>query len=56
MKVTPSQKLKIGIFTAVGILVLVFGVFFIGNQKSLFSSTIQLSGVFKNVNAANKLL
>jgi len=29
---------------------LVFGVFFIGNQKSLFSSTIQLSGVFKNVN------
>jgi len=50
MKVTPSQKLKIGIFTAVGILVLVFGVFFIGNQKSLFSSTIQLSGVFKNVN------
>jgi len=50
MKVTPSQKLKIGIFTAVGILVLIFGVFFIGNQKSLFSSTIQLNAVFKNVN------
>ena len=50
MKATPSQKLKIGIFTFVGIVVLIFAVFFIGNQKSLFSSTIQLSGIFKNVN------
>ena len=50
MKTTPSQKLKIGIFTTVGLLVLVFAVFFIGNQKNLFSSTIQLNGIFKNVN------
>lgn len=50
MKITPEQKTKIGIFTAVGLAVLVFAIFFIGNQKSLFSSTIKLSGVFKNVN------
>ena len=50
MKITPVQKTKIGIFTFVGLAVLVFAVFFIGNQKSLFSSTIKLNGVFKNVN------
>lgn len=50
MKITPEQKTKIGIFTAVGLAVLVFAVFFIGNQKSLFSSTIKLTGVFNNVN------
>jgi phospholipid/cholesterol/gamma-HCH transport system substrate-binding protein len=50
MKITPEQKTKIGIFTAVGLAVLVFAVFFIGNQKSLFSSTIKLTGIFNNVN------
>jgi phospholipid/cholesterol/gamma-HCH transport system substrate-binding protein len=50
MKTTPQQKLKIGIFTTVGILVLIFAIFFIGNQKNLFSATIQLNGIFKNVN------
>src|SRR6201985_572880 len=50
MKTTSSQKLKIGLFTFVGLLVLIAAVFFIGNQKSLFSSTIKLNGVFKNVN------
>src|ERR1700761_4029314 len=49
MKTTPSQKLKIGLFTFVGLLVLIAAVFFIGNQKSLFSSTFRLSGKFKNV-------
>src|SRR6202000_1836344 len=32
-----------------GLLVLVAAVFFIGNQKNLFSSTFKLSGIFKNV-------
>ena len=50
MKTTSSQKLKIGLFTFVGLLVLIAAIFFIGNQKSLFSSTIKLSGKFKNVN------
>ncbi len=50
MKTTPGQRIKIGLFTIIGLLVLVFAVFFIGNQKSLFSSTIKVSGLFKNVN------
>jgi phospholipid/cholesterol/gamma-HCH transport system substrate-binding protein len=50
MKTTPGQKLRIGLFTIVGIVVLIFAIFFIGNQKSLFSSTFKVNGLFKNVN------
>jgi len=50
MKITQGQKVKIGLFTALGIAVLVAGIFFIGNQKSLFSSTFTIKGVFNNVN------
>lgn len=50
MKTTSSQKIKIGIFTFIGIVVLVLVIFFIGNQKNLFSSTFGVYGTFKNVN------
>src|SRR4051794_1226118 len=50
MKTTPAQKIKIGLFTVAGILVFIFAIFFIGNQKSLFNSTIRVHGTFKNVN------
>jgi phospholipid/cholesterol/gamma-HCH transport system substrate-binding protein len=50
MKTTSGQKLKIGLFTFVGLLVLVLAIFFIGNQKNLFSSTFNIYGTFKNVN------
>ena len=33
MKTTGGQKLKIGIFTFIGILVLFVAIFFIGSQK-----------------------
>jgi phospholipid/cholesterol/gamma-HCH transport system substrate-binding protein len=50
MKTTASQKIKIGLFTFIGILVLVLFIFFLGNQKSLFNSTFSVHGQFKNVN------
>jgi len=50
MKTTPSQKIRIGLFTFIGLLVLIAAIFFIGNQKSLFSATFKLSGRFNNVN------
>jgi phospholipid/cholesterol/gamma-HCH transport system substrate-binding protein len=50
MKTTPSQRLKIGLFTFIGLLVLVAAIFFIGNRKNLFSSTFKINGIFKNVN------
>jgi len=49
MKTTSSQKIKIGAFTVVGLVVLFLAVFYIGNQKSLFSSTFRVYGTFKNV-------
>src|ERR1700759_2735268 len=50
MKITPGQKIKIGLFTFFGLLALVLGIFFIGNQKNMFSSTFTIYGMFKNVN------
>ena len=50
MKTTASQKIKIGLFTFIGILVLVLFIFFLGNQKSLFNSTFSVYGKFNNVN------
>ncbi len=49
MKTTSGQKLTIGIFTLVGILILFVAIFLIGSQKNLFSSTYTIHGVFKNV-------
>jgi len=53
MKTTASQKIKIGLFTFTGIVVLALIVFFIGNKRNLFSSTFNLYGTFKNVNGLN---
>ena len=44
-----SQKVKVGIFTSVTILLLLIGVFLIGRNKNMFRSTITLYGTFKNV-------
>jgi phospholipid/cholesterol/gamma-HCH transport system substrate-binding protein len=49
MKTTSGQKIKIGLFTFLGLLVLVLAIFFIGNRKNLFSSTFIIYGMFKNV-------
>jgi len=50
MKTTAGQKIKIGGFVVVGLVVVLLGIFLIGNQKSLFSSTFSVNGTFKNVN------
>jgi phospholipid/cholesterol/gamma-HCH transport system substrate-binding protein len=50
MKTTSSQKVKIGLFTFVGLAVFVLAIFLLGNQKSLFNSTFDVYGTFKNVN------
>ncbi|HZY36825.1 MAG TPA: MlaD family protein [Mucilaginibacter sp.] len=49
MKTTSGQKLKIGLFTFLGLLILVLAIFFIGNRKNLFSSTFTIYGMFNNV-------
>lgn len=49
MKVTPSQKIRIGIFTIVGILILVVGIFLIGKNKNMFGDTFTVYGTFNTV-------
>jgi phospholipid/cholesterol/gamma-HCH transport system substrate-binding protein len=48
MNASASQKIKIGAFVIVSILILVAGVFLIGSKKNMFSSTYTVWGNFKN--------
>ena len=49
MKSNAGLKWKLGIFIIVGLVLLVFGLYFIGKQKNLFVSVFQLKSVFNNV-------
>jgi phospholipid/cholesterol/gamma-HCH transport system substrate-binding protein len=49
MKTSGRLKWKLGLFIVVGLVLLVFGLFFIGKQKNLFVSVFQLKAVFNNV-------
>ncbi len=46
---TTSQKIRIGLFTLIGLLLFGVGIFFIGNAKSLFTKTFTVYGTFSNV-------
>jgi len=50
MKTTPSQKIKIGLFALLGLAMLVAAIYLIGQRKSLFNATFNVSGKFRNVN------
>ena len=49
MKEQSKNKFKLGAFVLAGIAFLVLGLFFIGSQKNIFSSNIQVSATFNNV-------
>lgn len=49
MKISAGQKIKIGIFSLVGILLFVAGIFLIGTRKNMFNDTYLIYGTFKNV-------
>jgi phospholipid/cholesterol/gamma-HCH transport system substrate-binding protein len=49
MTTIASQKIKTGIFTALGLGILVLFIFLIGGRRNLFSSTFNVKGYFKNV-------
>jgi len=49
MKSNTSQKIKTGIFVIAGLGIFLMIIFFIGNQKNLFRSTIQLHINYKTV-------
>lgn len=49
MKKDTSNKIKLGIFISIGMLVFIVGIYFIGQEQQLFRSTFRISGVFKDV-------
>jgi len=49
-----KQDLKLGIFTTIGIVIFLLGVFFVGSQHSLFNRTFTAYAVFKNVEGLNR--
>jgi len=49
MKKNISNKIKLGIFISLGLIVFVLTIYFIGERQQLFISTFHLSGVFKDV-------
>ncbi len=44
-----SNKIKLGIFISLGLLLLIVGIYFIGEGQQLFRSTFSVTGVFKDV-------
>lgn len=50
MKKNTGNKIRLGIFVFVGVILFIVGIYFIGDQKQLFSSTFSIKGIFKNVN------
>jgi phospholipid/cholesterol/gamma-HCH transport system substrate-binding protein len=49
MKKDTSNKIKLGIFISIGMMVFIVGIYFIGEGKQLFRTTFRISGVFKDV-------
>ncbi|MEO8230965.1 MAG: MlaD family protein [Ignavibacteriota bacterium] len=49
MKKKSTNKIKLGIFVSLGLVVLIIAIYFIGEKQLLFKSTFRLTGVFKDV-------
>ena len=50
MKKESMNKIKLGIFISIGILILITGIYYIGQTKKMFSSTFRVYALFKDVN------
>ncbi len=49
MEKTTSQKLRLGLFVIIGLLLFVLAVYFIGDKQKMFGKTSHLKAVFNNV-------
>ncbi|MDG1730356.1 MAG: MlaD family protein [Algibacter sp.] len=50
MKKTAKEKLKLGIFVIVGLLIFIVAIYFIGQRQNIFAKTFSISTNFNNVN------
>jgi phospholipid/cholesterol/gamma-HCH transport system substrate-binding protein len=48
-KYSSSFKIRLGLFTAVGIALFVIGIFYIGRQKHMFNPVFTINATFKNI-------
>ena len=49
MEKTASQKIRLGLFVIIGLLIFILAVYFIGDKQKMFGKTNHLSAVFNNV-------
>ncbi|MES2398045.1 MAG: MlaD family protein [Bacteroidota bacterium] len=49
MKKSTGNKMKLGIFVSISITLFIVGIYFIGQRQQLFSSTFQISGIFRDI-------
>lgn len=50
MKKNTGNHIRLGLFITIALLLFTAGIYFIGAQKQLFTTTFQIKGLFKNVN------
>ena len=50
MEKTASQKINLGLFVIIGLLIFILAVYFIGDKQKMFGKTNHLETVFNNVN------
>jgi phospholipid/cholesterol/gamma-HCH transport system substrate-binding protein len=49
MKKKTTNKIKLGVFISLGILIFILGIYFVGERQQLFRGTFRISCVFKDV-------
>tara|TARA_R110000868_G_scaffold19484_12_gene83864 strand:+ start:1444 stop:2421 length:978 start_codon:yes stop_codon:yes gene_type:complete len=50
MRKTTSEKLKLGVFVIIGLLIFIIAIYFIGQRQNIFAKTFSISANFNNVN------
>ena len=50
MKKTTSEKLKLGVFVIIGLILFIVGIYLIGQRQNIFSKTFSISANFNNIN------
>lgn len=50
MEKTTTQKIRLGLFVIIGLLIFVLATYFIGDKQKMFGNTVQLAASFNNVN------
>jgi phospholipid/cholesterol/gamma-HCH transport system substrate-binding protein len=50
MEKTTSQKIRLGLFVIIGLMIFILAIYFIGDKQKMFGKTNHLEAVFNNVN------